>query len=100
MANSNWEDMPESVRKRFLKEGIMNLDPHALLSKTLFMPMERKKLGKWEALWLKLTFRKPPMVYVLPQSKGDTITIRRPHAYRSNSDPAPDQPKPLAEQSE
>ena len=86
MANSDWDNIPETVQKRFLAKFSKDFIAQGILSKTLYMPMERKKVGKWEALWLKLTFRKPPMVYILPKASGDTITIRRPHAYKRNKD--------------
>ena len=86
MANSDWDDIPETVQKRFLAKFSKEFIAQGILSKTLYMPMERKKVGKWEALWLKLTFRKPPMVYRFPVSTSDTITFRRPAPYKRNKD--------------
>jgi len=82
MANSNWDDIPDSLQKRFLSEFAKSFEAQHVLSKLTYLPMERKKVGKWEALWLKLTFRKPPMVYVLPKNKNNTITFKRPHQYK------------------
>jgi len=55
------------------------------------MQLEYAEVGFWYGLWLKITRQERPVVYPhLPESKGDTITFRRPHACTTVAAPPTD----------
>ena len=86
MANSNWDDIPKTVQQKILANFAKEFDTQRVLLKLTHVDLVPKKIGKWYALWLKITFQKPPMVYRLPIAARDTITFKRPHAYTRNKD--------------
>ncbi len=81
MANSNWDNIPKTVQQKILANFAKEFHSQNVLAHLTHVELVPKTVGKWEALWLKLTFRKPPMVYRMPVSTSDTITFKRPHAY-------------------
>ena len=82
----------EKLSSQVSKKIPSRLEPHLRSIYLADFKIEYEEVGYWRGLWLKITRQKPPIKYPpLPESKGDTITIRRPTPYE------PSKVKPIDE---